>query len=147
EPPLAFRARSAEPFGVANDHAPRVAGPDRIEPRPENTGRVPLEQRRILRRTLVDVGLVLRGRGLLLLHAPPDEYAVAIDAEPVQRRPFGRPEAVDAFDHLRARVEEELVDLGDREVLLDGDAHVEALNRERKARRPLLAGLARAHRP
>ncbi len=64
----------------------------------------------------------------------------------MEARALGGAEAVDALDDLRARVEEDLVDLGDREVLLDGDLDVEALDRERKPRRALLARAARAHR-
>ena len=146
EPALAVRTRSTEPLGVAHDDAARLAGPDRVEPRAVHPGRVPLEQRWILLRAGVDVGLVLGRRCVLLLGAPPDDHAVAIDAEAMKRGAVGSAKPVGALDSLGAGVEEDLVDLGDREVVIERDLDVQLLDRERKLGHALLAGAARAHR-
>src|SRR4029079_13023424 len=57
---------------------------------------------------------------------------------------LGGAEAIDALDDIGARVEEELVDLGEGKVVGDGELEVEALDREGEARGALLAGEARA---
>ncbi len=146
EPPIVLRARAAQPLRVGHHHAPRLAGADGVEPGPVHPGRVPLEQRRVLGRALVDVGLVLRGGGRLLLDVAPHHRAVAVDAEAVQHRALRRAEAVDPLHHLRAGVEEHLVHLGHGEVAVDAHPHVEPLDGQGEARRPLLSRAPRAHR-
>ena len=146
EAALAVGAGAAQPLRIAHHHAPRLAGTDGVEPRPVHAGGVPLEQRRVLGRALVDVGLVLRGGGGLLLDVAPDDDAVTIDPEAMERRAGRGAEAVQPLDHLGAGVEEGLVHLGDGEVAIDGDDRRELLDRQREPGRPLIPGAARPHR-
>ena len=136
----------AEPLGVADHDAARGAGLDRVDARAVAPRRVPLEQRGILGGAPVDLRLV-GGAGLRLLpDVAVDEALVAIDGEALQHGALGDADAVEALDGLRRGVEEELIDLGDREVAIDPDADVEAPHDERPARETHLVGDARLER-
>jgi hypothetical protein len=144
EAPLAPRSLAAEPLTVASDHAPGLPRLDGIETRLVRPRRIPFEQCGILRRTLVDVRLILRGGRLLFLDATEDELPAAVDAEARERGSLRRAKAVDALHGVRRGVGEHFVDLGRGKVVDDSDLHVEPLDREREARFTELAGLARA---
>ena len=74
--------------------------------------------------------LVLRLRLLLLLHVAVENAAIAVDAEALEQGALGDAHLVDALDGVGERVEEGLIDLGDRKIALDPHAHVEPLDRE-----------------
>src|SRR5690606_3264574 len=75
----AVRVGAPEPLAVADEDAPRLAVPDRVDARAVRARRLPLEQRRIERRALIDLRLVGRGGLALLTDEAVDEPPVAID--------------------------------------------------------------------
>ena len=134
-----------EPLGVGHEHAACHRGRDRVEPRVIASGRVPFEQRRVVRRALVDLLLIRARGGLTLAHEAVDQHAVAVDGEALQHRAARHAQRVEALDRVRRRVEEGLFELGHREVAHHAHARVEALHHQRPARRSGLAWAARGH--
>ncbi|MCZ7682837.1 MAG: hypothetical protein M5U28_30180 [Sandaracinaceae bacterium] len=135
---VAVHARRAgggrvQPLRVADHDAAGLARIDRVDARAVAPGRVPLEERGVLRGAAVDLLLVGLPRLRALAHVAVDQAIVSVHREALEHRALGDADSVEALDGLAGRVEEELIDLGHREVALDAHAHVEPADDQRPA--------------
>lgn len=146
--PGAVAFGSAQPFGVADHDPAGLAGADGIDPGSVGAGRVPDQQRRVIGRAAIDLGVIGLLRLRPLADVSVDQPAVAVHGEALEHRVGGGAKAVDPLDGLAGGVEEDLVDLGDGVVAVDLDPDVEPPGHQRPAGQAGLVGnprLERAH--